>query len=223
MKIKKRYYVACVFFCLIALALSVGMFYFEMGLARYSKMNKVVKENWIETSESDPAYNNMNTTLFVTKVYKEGESSAKGFDYIGKQTVVTGKYGAYGKETYAEDIVVNQEVKLGERLSVYYKPDDPKAMYLPTNYNIYIILIAAVAVLDIVFIILSRLINKSLKDNTFSDAAVTIMDIPIIVFVVAVILAFFAGMLIGNIQIGAEYSNISQGLAEMYANHELSY
>lgn len=223
MKIKKRYYVACVFFCILALALSVGMFYFEMGLARYSKLNKVVRENWIETSASDPELR-INTDLFITKVYKDGETTVDGvFDYIGKQNIVTGKYVAYGKDVYGDNIIVNQDVKMGDRLTVFYKPDDPTTVYCETNYNIYIICIAAVVVLDIVFIILSRLINQSLKDNTFSDAAVTIMDIPIVVFVAAVILAFFAGMLIGNIQVGAEYYNISQGLAEMYANHELVY
>jgi len=48
------------------------------------------------------------------------------------------------------------------------------------------------------------------------------MDIPIVALVAAVILAFFAGMLIGNIQVDSTYTVISEGLAQQYASHDLT-
>ncbi|MBQ7783493.1 MAG: hypothetical protein IJ368_05945, partial [Oscillospiraceae bacterium] len=91
------------------------------------------------------------------------------------------------------------------------------------SYMQYVILIAGVVVLTIVMIIVCRIINKSLKDNTFSDAAVTIMDIPMAVFVVGIVLAFFAGMLIGNIQVDDTYTVIREGIANQFATHELAF
>lgn len=219
MKIKKRYFVACVLMCILAIAASIAVFNLEMGLARYSKLNKVVSETWYATSASDPE-TGMNTDLFITKVFKDGETSedetVTTWSYIGKQNIVNGKYIAYGKDVYGNNIIVNDDVKLGDRISVYYKPDDPTMVYCPVDYMQYVLLIAGVVVVVIVLIIVCRLINKSLKDNTFSDAAVTIMDIPMVVLVAGVVLGFFAGMFIGNIQVDASYTAISQGVVEHY-------
>lgn len=77
MKVKKRYYVACVLLCIMALLLGVCMFFFEMGLARYSKLNNAVRSTWIQTSASDPE-TGLNTDLFITKVYEKGEESDNG-------------------------------------------------------------------------------------------------------------------------------------------------
>lgn len=227
MKIKKRYYVACVLMCVVALLLSVAAFYTEMGLARYSKLNDVVSKTWIETSASD-LDTRMNTDFFVTQAYSINDKKAADanfqpyFDYIGTRTVARGKYVAYDTDVYSDDIVFNQEVKLGDRISVYYKPDNPRMVYCYTSYTQYIIILAAIIVITAVMIFLCRILNTSLKNNTFSEASVTIMDIPIVVFIAGVILAFFAGMLIGNIQVDASWTAISQGVADMYANHELS-
>ncbi len=226
MKIKKRYFVACILMCVIALVFSVAMFYLEMGLARYSKLNKVVTTSWVQTSASDPE-TGVNTDLFVTRVYKDGEQPQDGevetWSYIGNQSIVDGKYVAYGKETYGNGIIINGDIKMGDKVTVYYKPDNPTMVYYPVSYMQYVILIAGVVVLTIVMIIVCRIINKSLKDNTFSDAAVTIMDIPMAVFVVGIVLAFFAGMLIGNIQVDDTYTVIREGIANQFATHELAF
>lgn len=223
MKTKKRYYVACVLMCILALALSVTVFNLEMGLARYSKLNSVVRDSWIETSASDPE-TGVNTDLFITRIYKEGEAEgAAKWSYLGKQTVVQGKYVAYGQEVYGSGIVINGEAKMGDRVSIYYKPDAPTTVYSITNYTIYLLLLIAALVIAVVIIFLCRMINKSLKENTFSDSAVTFMDIPMAVMVAGFVIAFFAGMFIGSIQVDSSYTAISQGLAEMYANHELQF
>ncbi len=224
MKVKKRYYAACVLMCIVALLLSVATFYTEMGLARYSKLNSVVSRTWNETSAADLT-TRLNTDFFVTSAHDIKENTddlAPHFDYIGTQTVARGKYVAYNTEVYSDNIVFNQAVKLGDRVSVYYKPDEPRRVYCITSYVQYIIILLAIIVITGVMLFVCRMLNKSLKDNTFSDAAVTIMDIPMVVFVAGVILAFFAGMLIGNIQVDSSWTIINQGIADQYAAHELT-
>ena len=95
-------------------------------------------------------------------------------------------------------------------------------IYRTTSYGQYLVILAAIIVITAVLIVVCRILNKSLKDNTFSESAVTIMDIPIVALVAAVILAFFAGMLIGNIQVDSTYTVISEGLAQQYASHDLT-
>ncbi len=232
MKVKKRYYVACILMCIAALALSVAVFNLEMGLATYSKLNKVVQSTWIQTSQSDPLFGGLDTRLRVTEVVKDADMSANPyfgkFGYIGKRYIINGKYTAYGKEVYGSNILVNsengEEIKPAlSKFDVYYKPDNPLMVYIPVKYSQYLILILAVLVIAIVMIIICRLLNKSLKDSTFSDSTVTMMDIPMAVIVVSIILAFFAGMLIGNLRVNDSYSVINEGLAQQYANHELFY
>ena len=216
MKIKKRYYVACILICIAALLLGVATFYVEMGLSRYAKLNSVTSKTWMATSGSD-LETRLNTDLFVSKVYDITDEDH--FDYIGTQTVVDGKYIAYDQEVFATGIVLNGDAELGQRYSIYYKPDDPKMVYRTTSYGQYLVILAAIIVITAVLVVVCRILNKSLKDNTFSESAVTIMDIPI---VAAVILAFFAGMLIGNIQVDSTYTVISEGLAQQYASHDLT-
>ncbi len=227
MKVKKRYYVACVLMCVLALALSVGVFYLEMGFARYSKLNEVITTTWRQTSATDPE-TGMNTDLFITKVYKSeeidadgSESLAKSFDYLGKRSVVDGKYIAFRKEVFGNDIVLTGEFKMGDRVSLYYKPDDPRRVMNQTSTLPYLIGIVVSAVIAVVLVILCRKINKSMKDNTFSDAAVTFMDIPMAVIIAGILLAFFAGMFIGNIQVDASYTAISNGIVQLYEAGEL--
>lgn len=224
MKVKKRYYVACVLMCVLALVLSVFMFNFEMGFARYTKLNNVTHDTWIVTSASETG-NSMNTNLFVNKArtVEEAEIESGYFKYLGKQTVVDGKIVAYDMEKWVSTVVINREASLGDRIEVYYKPDEPLKLYCRTDVLPYIIAIIITAVVAVALVILCRVINKNLKDNTFSDSPVTFMDIPIAVIVAGIILSFFAGMLIGNIQVDASYTNISQALAEQYAAHELAF
>lgn len=223
MKVKKRYLVACILMCIAAVGLCIAMFNMEMGLARYSKLNKVVRESWIETSASDPE-TGLNTDLFITRVLTgEDAEDVQTWSYIGKQTRVDGKYVAYGKDVYGNGIVINDDVKMGDRVSVYYKPDDPTMVYAPVSYTLYLIFIIACLVVGIALIVVCRIINKHMKDNTFSDAAVTFMDIPMAVIVAGLILSFFAGMFIGSLQVGANYTSISKGVADGYANHEYQF
>lgn len=234
MKLKKRYIVACVLLCIAAVALCVCVFNVEMGLARYSKLNKVTSESWYATSGRDPV-TGVNTDLFITEVlkgedYEEAKAKEK-FSYIGKQTFVNGKCVMYGKEVFVNDCVTlngknlstGEDYKMGDRVSIYYKPDNPKLIYVTTDHTIYIILLVALLVASVVFIIICRIVNKSMKDNTFSEAAVTIMDIPMAVLVAGFILSFFAGMLIGNIQVDASYTAISQGIVEQLEAGELTF
>lgn len=219
MKIKKRYYVACMLMCVAALLLGIATFYVEMGLSRYAKLNSVTSKTWMATSGSD-LETRLNTDLFVSKVYDITDEDH--FDYIGTQVVVDGKYMAYDQEVYATGIVLNGDAELGQRYSIYYKPDDPHMIYRTTSYGQYLVILAAIIVITAVLIVVCRILNKSLKDNTFSESAVTIMDIPIVALVAAVILAFFAGMLIGNVQVDSTYTVISEGLAQQYASHDLT-
>lgn len=234
MKLKKRYIVACVLLCIAAVALCVGVFNIEMGLARYSKLNKITSETWYATSGRDPV-TGVNTDLFITEVrkgddYEQSKANEK-FSYIGKQIFVNGKCVMYGKEVYVNDGVTlngknpitGEDYKMGDRVSVYYKPDNPRLMYVTTNYTIYIILLIALLAAAVVLIIVCRIVNKSMKDNTFSEAAVTIMDIPMAVLVAGFILTFFAGMFIGNIQIDSSYTTISQGIVEQLEAGELTF
>lgn len=233
MKLKKRYIVACVLLCIAAIALCVGVFNVEMGLARYSKLNKVTSETWCATSASD-LETRLNTDFFITEVFKgESAENAKNdekFSYIGKQVHAKGKYVAYGQETWGGSVTLNgknpstgEDYKLGDRVSVYYKPDNPKLIYVTTDYTIYLILLIVMLVVAIALIFVCRIINKNMKDNTFSEAAVTIMDIPMAVLVAGFILSFFAGMLIGNIQVDASYTVINETIAHQLEIGELTF
>lgn len=233
MKLKKRYIVACVLLCIAAVALCVGVFNIEMGLARYSKLNKITSETWYATSGSD-LETRVNTDLFITEIRKdkdyEDSKANEKFSYIGKQTFVNGKCVIYNKEVFVNSVTLNgknpatgEDYKMGDRISVYYKPDNPRLMYVTTNYTIYIILLIALLAAAVVLIIVCRIVNKSMKDNTFSEAAVTIMDIPMAVLVAGFILTFFAGMFIGNIQIDSSYTTISQGIVEQLEAGELTF
>lgn len=233
MKLKKRYIVACVLLCIAAVALCVGVFNVELGLARYSKLNKVTSETWYATSGRDPV-TGVNTDLFITEIRKgqdlEDSKANEKFSYIGKQTFVNGKCVLYGKEVYMNSVTLNgknpttgEDYKMGDRISVYYKPDNPKLIYVTTNYTIYLILLIAMLVVAVGLIIVCRIVNKSMKDNTFSEAAVTIMDIPMAVLVAGFILSFFAGMFIGNITIDAGYTAINESIVHALEAGEISF
>lgn len=213
MKIKKRYIVACVLLCIMSLVLSAGIFYIETDLARYTKLNRTVSESWISTE------------YFVTKAYDSSEinkDAEMNYNYIGTKTLVDGKYDAYGISRYGTGLIVNQEAKLGDRLTVYFKPDNPDLEYAKVSYTQYFIIVIGLFVLDIVLVILSLVLSKKLKENTFSDSPVTIMNIPIAVLIIGVILGFFSGMLMGNLQVGTKYTEINTAIAQQYESHELT-
>ncbi|MBQ5332922.1 MAG: hypothetical protein J6K92_06650 [Oscillospiraceae bacterium] len=231
MKLKKRYIVACVLLCVAAVALCVGVFNIEMGLARYAKLNKVTSDTWLATSASEVG-NRVNSDLLITTVVKKGSEDFPddAFPYIGEQCYVRGKYVAYGQDAWGGGVLLNgknpetgESYKVGDKVSLYYKPDNPKLAYVTTNYTIYIILLAVLLVAAIVLIIVCRIVNKSMKDNTFSEAAVTIMDIPMAVLVAGFILTFFAGMLIGNIQIDSTYTVINEAISEGIKAGEIAF
>lgn len=227
MKIKKRYLVACILICLAALALSVGVCYFEVSLSRYAKLNKVVRDKWNMTSAADPNNAMLNSDLFVTRIIDQRDTSSEDstitWGYIGSQNVVDGKYMAYGKEVFGGNIVINDDVKIGERITVYYKPDNPTMVYCPVSYTMYIVLIALCVLAGVGLIFVCRLINKRMKDNTFSDANITFMDIPMGVIVVGIVVGFFLGMLIGNLQVNKTYTSVDQSIAQSYANGEYQF
>lgn len=231
MKLKKRYIVACVLLCVAAVALCVGVFNIEMGLARYAKLNKVTSDTWLATSASEVG-NRVNSDLLITSVIKKDseEFPENAFSYIGEQCYVRGKYVAYGQDAWGGGVLLNgknpetgESYKVGDKVSLYYKPDNPKLTYATTNYTIYLILLVALLVAAIALIIVCRIVNKSMKDNTFSEAAVTIMDIPMAVLVAGFILTFFAGMLIGNIQIDSTYTVINEAIAEGIKAGEIAF
>ena len=85
-------------------------------------------------------------------------------------------------------------------------------VYYPVSYSLYFIMIGAAFVVAIVLVLLCRVLNNSLKSNTFSDKAVTFMDIPLAVIIVCVVIGFFAGMFIGNIQVDSSLTTISKVL-----------
>lgn len=231
MKLKKRYIVACVLLCIAAVALCVGVFNVEMALARYAKLNNVTSDTWLATSASEVG-NRVNSDLLITTVVKKGSEDFPddAFPYIGEQCYVKGKYVAYGQDAWGGGVLLNgknpetgESYKVGDKVSLYYKPDNPKITYVTTNYTIYLILLVAFLAAAIVLIIVCRIVNKSMKDNTFSEAAVTIMDIPMAVIVAGFILAFFAGMLIGNIQVDATYTVINETIAEGIKAGEIAF
>ncbi|MGN0666698.1 MAG: hypothetical protein ACI4KF_09260 [Huintestinicola sp.] len=212
MKIKKRYIVACVLMCVLSIVLSVAIFYIEMNLASFSKLNNALSD-W------------RSTTVFVTSTAKEGDEVDLEFpfNYIGSKSVIlSGKYDAFGADGYANDgIAVADEVKLGDRVEIYFKPDDPRTIAVKVPVLPYLIVVIALFVLDIMLVVASLILSRKLKENTFSDAKVTIMNIPIAVLIIGIIIGFFSGMLIGQLSVGTKYTSINPIIAEQYETHEL--
>lgn len=211
MKIKKRYIIACVVLCVLSIVISMLVFHLEMTLSSFSKKNDIISTSWC------------NTDMMITGVVKdksELEDDQKVF-YLGKVTYISnGKYYAYNKDTFlgADVIPYYGEAKFGDKITIYYKPDDPETVAVKAPLTTYVIALAVLLVIDIVLIVVARILNKSLKDNTFSDATVSIMDIPICVLVAGFIICFFTGMFIGNISVDS-YSQINTTLAEeLYAD-----
>ncbi len=250
MRIKKRYYVLCVLLCIVALGIAAAVFYFEMCLAHFSRYNDVMTNKWHQTSKSEP-YNGalINTNYVATKVQtveerntdlRGGDKPVKPYTYIGSTVVVTGKYKAYGKDIYSADLIVygdprtdadkkadmingkEREFGFGSRFTVYYKPDNPRMLGAHVNVTPYIIIIGVLIILAVPIIFVSRLLNNRLSENTFSDKKINIMDIPIAVVVGGVVLGFFIGMLVGNLSIGSEYTEINESIVEQYEDGSLS-
>lgn len=208
MKIKKRYIISCILLCVLSILISMAVFHLEMTLSRFSKMNNIISTSW------------NNADLMITSVVKDTstlESDQKVF-YFGKVTYIqNGKYVAYNKDMYMGNQVIPYygEAKFGDKISVYYKPDDPEALEVKAPLTTYIVALGVLLVVDIALIVVARLLNKSLKENTFSDAPVSIMDIPICVLVAGFIICFFMGMFVGNVGLDS-YSQINQAIADEY-------
>ncbi len=252
MKIKKRFIVLCIVLSVAALAISVAMFYFEMGLAHFSKLDKVITGTWKQTSSADPAYGNTNTNYIVTKIRTLSEARKESqadptrgevasFPYLGTVRVCDGKYKAYGQDVYGNNFVIYgdprnstdkendktsegkvREFGFGSRTSVYYKPDDPRRTATRVGYTQYIVFIAVLVVLAIGLVVLAKFINEKLKESTFDESPVTIMDIPALVVIIGIILGFLSGLFIGNISVGADYTIINQNIANLYETGEIS-
>ncbi|MCC8043532.1 MAG: hypothetical protein LIO69_08535 [Oscillospiraceae bacterium] len=223
MKIKKRYWVISILCCVLSVVLAISVGYLAIEMVRYNRLNKIATEEWIESD------------LFVTTVESledatasaDDEDSTSGaksdFSYIGNAVVVSGKFEAYGKECYGSGIVVNldagEEITLGTHITIYFKPDNPRErFYVPVTYGQYIILIIVLFVIDIALVVLCRIMNKSLNNNTFSDAKVNIMDIPIVVLIGGILIGLVVGLVIGNLQIDSTYTVIDAELAQGYAD-----
>ncbi len=202
MKIKKRYYVACILLCVLSIIISIAVFNLEMNLSMFSKLNDTISSSWA------------NTEIFVTSVETDPaklENPENAVSYLGKVTYITkGKYTAYGKDCYmGKALPYYGEVKIGDKVSVYYKTDDIEMLACKVPYTSYLIAMIILFVLDIALIVVARLLNRSLKENTFSEAPVSIMDIPICVLIIGFVICFFSGMLIGNVQIGTNYTDVN--------------
>lgn len=215
MKIKKRYIVACVLLCIVSILISIGVFHLEMTLSKFSKLNDTLSTSW------------GNTELFVIKTAKTDEDlgDVKKEFYLGKVTYVTvGKYVAYGREYYYNTpIPYYGELKVGDKVSVYYKPDSPERLAFKAPFTTYIIAIGALLIIDIIFIVVARLLNKSLRENTFSDAPVSFMDIPICILIAGFVICFFMGMFIGNISINDSYTNVNNMIVQDYKDTETQH
>lgn len=245
MKIKKRYFVACIGLCVLALIISVLVFYLEMSLAHFQKLDNTIVNTWHVTSSAEPyAGGSINSDFIVTsaKTVKEaneglvtGETQVDPFPYIGSIKVVNGKYIAYGQDVYGSSVIIygdprtkaNKEKDVtsdgkvrdfgfGSRTSIYYKPDDPRKVATYVSVTPYIVLLVLLFIVAIAIIVVSRILNNKLKEDTFDDSLVNIMDIPILVVIVGMVAGFFSGMLIGNLTIGAEYTTISQSIVQEY-------
>ena len=86
MKIKKRYYVACILLCVLSIIISIAVFNLEMNLSMFSKLNDTISSSWA------------NTEVFVTSVETDPaklEHPENAVSYLGKVTYITkGKYTA---------------------------------------------------------------------------------------------------------------------------------
>lgn len=215
MKIKKRYIIACVLLCVLSILISMAVFHLEMTLSKFSKMNDIISSSW------------NNSELMVTGVVKDTSTlkdDQKVF-YLGKVTYIqNGKYIAYNKDMFMGSNVVAYygEAKLGDKVNLYYKPDDPEIIEVKAPLTTYIIALGVLLVIDVALIVVARLLNKSLKENTFSDAPVSIMDIPICVLVAGFIISFFMGMFIGNVSVDS-YGQINEAIAQEYYDEGNQY
>ncbi|MBQ8567743.1 MAG: hypothetical protein IJ446_00830 [Oscillospiraceae bacterium] len=211
MKIKKRYIISCILLCIVSVLISIAVFHLEKGLSSFSKLNSTVSEKW------------SNTDIMVTKVINDPadlseEDKDVAVNYLGKVCYIeNGTYTAYNKTYWLnETFVYYGEAKIGDKISVYYKPDDPEKIACKAPNTSYLIGIIVLFIIDVVLIIVARILNRSLKENTFSDAVVSIMDIPICVLIIGFIICFFSGMLIGNISIDSSYTAINTAVVEEY-------
>ncbi len=245
MKIKKRFFVVCIGLCVLSLVISVLCFYFEMSLAHFQKLDSTIVNTWHQTSAAEPYQGgSINSDFIVTgaKTLAEnnatttpGETPRKAFPYVGSIKVVNGKYIAYGQDVYGSSIVVygdprtkankekdvtadgkTRDFGFGSRTSVYYKPDDPHKVATYVNFTQYIVFLVLLFLVAVAIIIVSRIFNTKLKEDTFDDSLVNIMDIPILVVIVGMVAGFFSGMLIGNMTIGPEYTTINQTVVQEY-------
>ncbi|MGN1416537.1 MAG: hypothetical protein ACI4XF_06825 [Oscillospiraceae bacterium] len=179
-----------------------------MTLSKFSKTNDIISTSW------------NNADLMVTGIVKDTSTLTKDEKvfYLGKVTYIqNGKYEAYNKDMFMGDKVIPYygEVKFGDKINIYYKPDDPEMLAVKSPLTTYIIALGVLLVVDVALIVVARLLNKSLKENTFSDAPVSIMDIPICVLVAGFIICFFMGMFVGSVSVN-NYDQINQTLAEEY-------
>lgn len=235
MKIKPRYIVICALLCVAALAISIGMFYVEMGLAHWMKYNDALSK-WHQTSTSE-MYNGgrINTNFMVTQSKTLKEANARDvagltiFPYMGKTTVVTGNVTQYGTQVMSRNVAVygepenvdnsarsKDEIGLGSRFTVYYKPDEPAKIATKVRYMQYIVVAVVLVALTAALILAARFFNRKLNENTFGDSVLNIMDIPAAVVIIGMILGFFLGMLIGNLSVGSEYTDIKPGIVAAY-------
>ncbi|MBQ5316191.1 MAG: hypothetical protein J6I96_01425 [Oscillospiraceae bacterium] len=251
MRVKKRYIVLCVVLCIVAAALSAGMFYFEMSLAHFTKHNDVISKSWHQTSKAEPWNGGIiNTNFTATKVetvaehnanIRSGDTPAKPYVYIGDVSVCSGKYVAYGQDVFGSSIVVygdprtdsdkeadidasgkTRKFGFGSRFTVYYKPDNPKMCATRVNTLPYLLIIIGIFLLAVAMVVVCRILNNKLKENTFNDSIINVMDIPIVVTVAGIVLCFFIGMLIGTLSVGSDFTEINESVVAQYTDGSIT-
>ena len=238
MKIKKIYIVTCVLLCVVTLMICVGVFFFEINLAHFSRLNETIRNTWNRTSAAETyKAETKDTRFFVDNAESVEEANAnmkvndkplKPEFYLGKVTVVDGKYIAYGQTVTANNIIIYgdprtdeeknkgengrvKEISTGSKFSIYYKPDDPLLAVAETSTTGYIVVLCIFGAMLIAIMVVSRIMYVKLRDDTFNDSPVNIMDIPILLAVLGFMFAFFSAMIVGEkYTVGTEYTSITR-------------
>ncbi|MCR5807319.1 MAG: hypothetical protein K6G68_09865 [Oscillospiraceae bacterium] len=233
MKIKKIYIVTCVLLCVVTLMICVGVFFFELNLAHFSKLNETITNSWSHTVLS---VQNAESVEEANATLKVNEKAVEPQFYLGKVIVVDGQYTAYKDTVNADNLIIYgdprtdeekesskgengrvKEISTGSKFTVYYKPDDPHKVVAKTPTTLFIVMLGVFGALLIAIIVVSRILYVKLRDDTFNDSPVNIMDIPILVVVLGFMFTFFSGMVIGEkYTVGSDYTMIDGSIVAGY-------
>ncbi len=155
MKVKKIYIVVCAVICLIGVAVNIGVFYFQMNLSSYSKINAALEEDWTESE------------LLVSTIARK-KSDVKDNEkvsYPGKVTYITrGKFYADNSEKWLDrTIPYFGAAKHGDKLNGYYKPDDPGKFEFAVPTGVFAAGVGISLAVDILLIVLYLALLRMMK------------------------------------------------------------